>query len=161
MTGRKSPTGLLGWKWGDDAAECARQAGLVCTRWDPWVDPAFETSIDLDHPRAVLGVEGLVRLVRAGGKDLEGVQVTYRGCARDDARKRQLREGLQRELHVRSPGVDVPYETWADNSLVHFVIDPRDDTCTLTVAGPRFGKVFAAALLGGGVGGLGAAVAPR
>jgi hypothetical protein len=161
MTGRKSPTGLLGWKWGDDAAECARQAGLVCTRWDPWVDPAFETSIDLDHPRAVLGVEGLVRLVRAGGKDLEGVQVTYRGCARDDARKRQLREGLQRELHVQSPGVDVPYETWADNSLVHFVVDPRDDTCTLTVAGPRFGKAFAAALLGSGVRGLGAAVAPR
>jgi hypothetical protein len=152
---------LLGWKWGDDAAECARQVGLTCDRWDPWIDPAFETSIDLDHPRTVLGAEGLVRLVRAGGRQLEGIQVTYRACARDDARQRRLREGLRSELHVQSPDVAVPYETWADNSLVHFVADPHDDTCTLTVAGPRFGKAFAAVLLESGVGAVGAAVGPR
>jgi len=109
----------------------------------------------------VLGVEGLVRLVRAGGKQLEGVQVTYRACAGDDARKRQLREGLHRELHVKSPDVDVPYEIWSDDSLVHFAADPRDDTCTLTVAGPRFGKAFQSALLRGGLGNLGGAVGPK
>jgi hypothetical protein len=95
----------------------------------------------------VLGGEGVVRLVRYGGKQLDGVQVIYRGCAGDDARKRKLREGLGRELAVKSPDVDVPYETWNDSSLVHFVADPNDGTCTLTVAGPRFGKAFAAALM--------------
>jgi hypothetical protein len=82
-----------------------------------------------------------VRLVRVG-KQLDGVQVVYRGCARDAARKQQLREGLRRELNVKSPDVDVPYQVWDDQSLVHLATDPRDDTCTLTVAGPRFGKVF-------------------
>jgi hypothetical protein len=48
--------------------------------------------------------------------------------------------------------VDVPYETWGDSSLVHFVADPNDGTCTLTVAGPRFGKAFASALMRGGIG---------
>ncbi|HEX2688730.1 MAG TPA: hypothetical protein VHN14_19040 [Kofleriaceae bacterium] len=161
MTGQKRPTGLLGLTWGDDAAEGARRLGLVYDRWDPWIDPAFETGIDLGHPRDVLGAQGLVRLVRADGKQLEGVQVIYRACAGDDARKRQLREGLRRELHVKSPDVDVPYEVWDDDSLVHFITDPRDDTCTLTVAGPRFGNAFKAFLLRGGLGNLGAAVGPR
>lgn len=161
VTGRTAPTGILGLKWGDDAADGARRLGLVCDRWDPWIDPAFETSIDLDHPRAVLGVEGFVRLVRGSAKQLDGVQVIYRACAGDAARKQQLREGLHRELHVKSPGVDVPYEIWADHSLVHFVADPRDDTCTLTVAGPVFGKVFEAALLREGLGKLGGALGPR
>lgn len=160
MSGRKAPTGLLGLTWGDDAAEAARRLGLSCERWDPWIDAAFETSIDLDHPRAVLGVEGLVRLVR-GGKQLDGVQVIYRGCAGDDARKQQLRKGLHDELHLKSPDVDVPYEIWSDHALVHFVADPSDGTCTLTVAGPRFGKAFEAALLRGGLGKLGAAAGPR
>jgi hypothetical protein len=161
MTGPKAPTGLLGLKWGDDATAGARQLGLTIARWEPWIDPVFETGIDLDHPRAVLGAAGLVRLVRAGGKQLEGIQVIYRTCASDDTRKRQLRDGLRRELHVKSPDVDVPYEIWGDNSLVHFVADPRDDTCTLTVAGPRFGKAFEAALLRGGLGNLGGAIGPR
>lgn len=161
MTGQKSPTGLLGLKWGDDAAAGARQLGLAIARWEPWIDPAFETGIDLDHPRTVLGAEGLVRLVRAAGSQLDGVQVIYRACARDDARKRQLRQGLGRELHVKSPDVDVPYEIWADGSLVHLIADPSDDTCTLTVAGPRFGKAFEAALLRGGLGQLGGALGPR
>lgn len=160
MAKRTAPTGFLGLTWGDDAAEGARRIGLTCDRWDRWSDPAFESSIDLDHPRAVLGAEGVVRLVRVG-KELDGVQVIYRACADDDARKRQLREGLRRELHVKSPDVDVPYEIWGDDSLVHFIADPRDGTCTLTVAGPRFGKSFAAALLRGGVGNLGGAVTPR
>jgi hypothetical protein len=161
VTGQKAPTGLLGLKWGDDATAAARQLGLTIARWEPWIDPAFETALDLDHPRAVLGTEGLVRLVRAGGNQLDGVQVIYRACARDDARKRQLREGLGRDLHVKSPDVDVPYEVWADGSLVHFVGDPRDDTCTLTVAGPRFGNAFKAALLAGALGNLGGAMVPR
>jgi hypothetical protein len=161
MSRQKAPTGLLGLTWGDDAAAGAQRLGLTIARWDPWIDPAFETAIDLDHPRAVLGVEGLVRLVRAAGKQLDGVQVIYRACAGDDARKRQLRDGLRRELHVKSPDVDVPYEIWGDNSLVHLAADPRDGTCTLTVAGPRFGKAFEAALLRGGLGNLGGAIGPR
>lgn len=161
MTKQTAPIGLLGLTWGDDAAEGARRLGLTCDRWDRWSDPAFETSIDLDHPRAVLGSEGLVRLVRAGGKQLEGVQVTYRGCAGDDARNRQLREGLRQELHVKSPDVAVPYEIWGDKSLVHFAADPRDGTCTLTVAGPRFGKAFADALLRAGVRNVGDSLTPH
>ena len=161
MTAQKGPTGLLGLTWGDDATDCARRLGLTIQRWDPWIDPAFDTGIDLDHPRAVLGSEGVVRLVRVGGKQLDGVQVIYRGCASDDARKRQLRAGLGRELHLKAPDVDVPYEVWDDNSLVHFVADTRDGTCTLTVAGPRFGKSFANELLRGGLGKLGGAAGPR
>jgi hypothetical protein len=161
MTAQKGPTGLLGLKWGDDAAEGARRIGLVCDHWDAWIDPAFETSLDVNHPRAVLGAEGVVRLVRAGGNQLDGVQVIYRGCAGDSARKQKLREGLRRELNVKSPDVDVPYEVWEDHSLVHLATDPRDDTCTLTVAGPRFGKAFADALMRGGLGNLGGAAGPR
>jgi hypothetical protein len=161
VTGHKAPTGFLGLKWGDDAAEAARQLGLVCDRWDPWIDPAFETSIDFDHPLAVLGAEGLVRIVRGSGKQLDGVQVVYRACAGDDARKQRLRKGLHDELHVKTVDVDVPYQVWHDNSLVHFAADPADGTCTLTVAGPRFGKAFEAALLRGGLGNVGAAVGPK
>jgi hypothetical protein len=161
MTKHKGPTGLLGLTWGEDAAEGGRRLGLTFARWEPWVDPAYETGIDLDHVRAVLGAEGIVRLVRVGGKQLEGVQVIYRGCAGDDARKRALREGLRKELHLKSPDVDVPYEVWGDNSLVHLATDTRDDTCTLTVAGPGFGKAFEQALVRGGLGNLGGAVGPR
>jgi hypothetical protein len=161
QTAQMPPKGLLGLTWGDNAAEGGRKLGLTLDRWEPWIDPAFETAIDLDHPRAVLGAEGLVRLVRAGGKPLEGVQVIYRGCASDAARQRALRDGLRRELHVQSPDVDVPYQIWEDKSLVHLATDPRDDTCTLTVAGPRFGKAFEAVLLRGGLGSLGSAVAPH
>jgi len=157
MTKPKAPTGLLGLQWGDDAAEGARKLGLVLDHWYPWSDPAFESSLDADHPRAVLGVEGLVLLVRAG-KALEGVQVIYRGCAKNDEQRKQLREGLRRELHLSTADADVPYEIWEDKSLVHFDTDRRDGTCTLTVAGPRFGKVFAEQLLRGGLGNLGNAV---
>ena len=41
MSGQKGPTGLLGLTWGEDAADGARKAGLVCDHWDPWIDPAF------------------------------------------------------------------------------------------------------------------------
>jgi hypothetical protein len=161
--GSAAPTGFLGLKWGEDAAEGARRLGLKVDRWDPWIEPAFETSIDFDHPRPVLGVEGLVRVVRVvDGKVLDGVQVVYRGCADADAQKQQLiRNGLHDELHVKAVDIAVPYETWRDDSLVHFATDPTDGTCTLTVAGPRFGKVFAAALLRGGLGNVGAAVGPK
>ena len=161
MTAQKGPTGLLGLTWGEDAGDGARRLGLTIQRWEPWIDPAFETGIDFDHPRAVLGSEGVVRLVRVGGKQVEGVQVIYRGCAGDDARKRQLRAGLRQELQLKSPDVDVPYEVWDDNSLVHFVADARDGTCTLTVAGPRFGKAFANELVRGGLDKLGGATGPR
>lgn len=160
MTGQRAPTGLLGLTWGDDAAAAARQLGLVISRWEPWIDPAFETSIDLEHPRVALGAEGLVRLVR-GGARLDGVQVVYRACATDDARQRQLRAGLRDELHLKAPDAAVPYEVWGDHSLVHFVTDARDGTCTLTVAGPRFGSSFRAALLRGGMRDLGGALQPR
>jgi hypothetical protein len=158
----KAPTGLLGLKWGDDAADGARRLGLTFDRWDPWIDPAFETSIDFDHPRPVLGVDGLVRLVRlVDGQELEGVQVIYRGCAGDDAQKQRLHKGLHDELHVKSVNVDVPYEIWRDSSLVHFAADPSDGTCTLTVAGPRFGKAFEAVQLRGGLGNVGGSVGPK
>jgi hypothetical protein len=161
MSKRTAPTGLLGLTWGDDAADAARRLGLTFKTWDAWIDPAFETGIDLDHARAVLGAEGLVRFVRVGGKELDGIQVIYRACAGDDARKRQLREGLRQELHLKSPDVDVPYEVWSDSSLVHLGADPGDGTCTLTVAGPRFGKAFGDYLMRSGLGGVGAATNPR
>lgn len=161
MSAHKAPTGLLGLTWGENAAEGARRVGLVCDRWDPWIDPAFETSIDFDHPRSVLGSEGLVRLVRGDGKQLDGVQVIYRGCAGDDARKQRLRAALHSELHVASTSTEVPYQIWNDKSLVHFAADASDGTCTLTVAGPRFGKAFEAALLRGGLGNVGAATGPK
>lgn len=160
MTARKAPTGLLGLKWGDDAAEGARKLGLSLDRWYPWSDPGFESSMDADHTRPVLGVEGVVLLVRAG-KSLEGVQVIYRDCAKNDEQRKQLREGLRRELHVSAGDAEVPYEVWDDKSLVRLDIDERDGTCTLTVAGPRFGKVYAEELLRGGLGNVGGAMRPH
>lgn len=161
VTAKTAPSGLMGWKWGDDAAECARQAALTCERWYPWTNPAFETSMDFDHPRTVLGATGLVNLVRSDGKQLEGVQVIYRGCTSDEVHQRELRAALRQELHVSSPDVEVPYQVWEDDSLVHFETSKRDDTCTLTVAGPRFGKAFAAALLARGLSDVGAAMTPH
>ena len=162
MSSHKAPRGLLGLHWGDDAAEAARRLGLTADRWDPWIDPAFETSIDFDHPRPALGVEGLVRLVRVvADKQLEGVQVIYRGCAADAAQNQRLRKGLHDELHVKTVDVDVPDEVWRDDTVVHFAADPSDGTCTLTVAGPRFGKAFAAALLRGGLGNVGGSIGPK
>jgi hypothetical protein len=160
MSAHKAPTGLLGLKWGDDAVEGARKLGLVYDHWYLWSDPGFESSLDAAHPRSVLGVEGLVLLVRAG-KALEGIQVIYHDCAKNDVQRKQLREGLRRELHVRSADSDVPYDVWEDKSLVRLDTDQRDGTCTLTVAGPRFGKVYADEILRGGLGNLGNAMRPH
>jgi hypothetical protein len=160
VTARKSPTGFLGLKWGDDSADCARRLGLTFDRWERWIDPQFETSMDIDHPQAVLGTEGLVVLVRdASSKQLVGVQVIYRDCATDAARRRQLREGLVRELNVKTDS-EPPYVVWSDHSLVRLA-DRKDGTCALTVAGPVFGKPYADQLLHEGLGELGNAMRPH
>ena len=163
MTAQKAataPTGFLGLQWGDDAAEGARRIGLTCDRWEPWIDPAFETSMDLDHPRAVLDVQGVVGLVRDSRKQLVGVQVIYRDCATNDVLKRQLRDGLRRDLHVKSTDDALPYEVWPDHSLVRLATR-RDGVCILTVAGPDFGKPYADQLVREGVSDLGSALTPH
>lgn len=163
MTAQKTPTaptGFLGLQWGDDAADGARRIGLTCDRWEPWIDPAFETSMDLDHPRPVLGVEGVVGLVRDSRKQLVGVQVIYRDCATNDVRKRQLRDGLRQDLQIKSTDDGLPYEVWPDRSLVRLATR-RDGVCILTVAGPDFGKPYADQLVREGVGDVGTALAPH
>jgi hypothetical protein len=116
--------------------------------------------MDIDHPRAVLGTDGLVVLVRdASSKQLVGVQVIYRDCASDAVRRRQLREGLERELNVKTDS-EPPYMVWPDHSLVRLA-GRRDATCALTVAGPVLGKRYAEQLLHEGLGELGNAMRPH
>ena len=107
-----------------------------------------------------MGEEGYVVLVRQGGR-IEGIQVVYYRCTTAESRKRRLHEALGRELRLKEPHVETPYEIFRDDSLVHFALDPHDDTCTLTIAGPRFGKVFKASQIRSGLRGLGGAMRPR
>ena len=160
MTAHKGPTGFLGTKWGDDPAECATKLNLTIDRWNPWVDPAFETGIDPDHPRMLLGANGVITLVRGPDKQLVGMQVIYRDCAKDDAQKRALVDAIRRELHVKVSNADLPYEVWPDHSLVHLAAR-RDGTCMLTVAGPVFGKPYADQALREGLGDVGGAMTPH
>lgn len=157
MTARKGPTGFLGLTWGDDPVECARRLGLTLNTWNPWVDPKFETSMDLTA-RPVLGADGSVALVRAD-KRLVGVQVYYDDCARNEARKQLLRDNVRREFHL-DVGDGLPYEKWSDGSLVHLVTR-RDGACILTVAGPALGKPYADHELQQGLGDLGTKLTPH
>lgn len=154
--GASAPT-VLGLRWTEDAAGAARRLRLR-TAWSPWSDPEFETSQDAERPLEVLGERGVVRLVRAG-RGLEGVQVSYTDCAA--SRRARLVRALARDLGLESAQSDVPYEVWGDDSLVHFETDAQDGTCTLTVAGPRFGRAFQRSLLRSGLEGLSGALRPH
>lgn len=160
MANRKGPTGFLGAAWGDDATEAAHKLSLTIERWNPGLDPRFESGADLDHPRPVLGVDGVITLVRGPDKQLVAMQIIYRDCAADDARKRDLVAALKRELDVKVDGGALPYQVWPDQSVVHLVAR-RDGTCLLTVAGAVFGKPYVEQVLRDGLGDVGASMTPH
>jgi len=152
----RAPHGFLGLTWGEDAGDGARRLGLVLDRWYASSSPTFETAMDV-HPRAVLGVEGRVALVRDADRRLAGVRVDYDDCPREV--RTRLAANTRREFHLGEDGA-MPYVKWSDGSVVHLEAR-REGTCTLTVAGPAFGEAFAAALLRRGLGNLGTAMTPQ
>ena len=147
------PSGLLGLKWGDDAVAAAARLGIRCEPWDPWEGGSgFEACADRDRPVTAFGAPANARLVRLAG-NLDGVQLLFGACA---ARRKRLRDAVVAAFDLDSHSDD-PYQTWDDGSLVRLAHDGRDDTCTLTVAGPRFGKAYQSWLLAQGLGSLGGA----
>lgn len=152
-------SGWLGVKWGDDAATAGSHLGMKCDRWDPWQSGfPFEACIDFDHPVSALGATALPRLIRKGNQ-LEGLQLVYRNCGGDVALP--LRDKVMHEFKLKSSGGKTPYQIFKDGSLVHFASDGTDNTCTLTLASPTFGKAFEQAQLKAGVGALSGHIPPQ
>jgi hypothetical protein len=139
---------LVGARWGDASTAVAARLGLSCETWAPWRGSSeLETcSGDRRTPIHALGGTADVTLIRLGGR-LEGVVLSFPECS---AQREALTVAVRRELGAAAGDGGDPYEIKLDDSLFHF---DRSD-CTLTLAAPRFGKKFAAALLGEGLAGL-------
>jgi hypothetical protein len=146
-----SPQGFLGVRFGDDAVAAAARLGLVCPSWSPWEgDPDVQACFDAQHPIATLGRSALVRLFQVDGR-VVGLSLRFRHAGAD---RDALRAAVRKEWKLAGAAGEDPYHVWEDGSVVHLGYDDSDDTCTLTVAGARMGKPFAAYLLRGGMGGL-------
>jgi hypothetical protein len=144
------PRGILGTKWGDDADQAARALGVRGDGWTPWEGGGgFEARVDYDRRVELFGREASLRLFRVGA-ELVGAEARFRECS---AGKDALREAIRKEFHVSVTSGD-PYEVWLNNSLVHFSYNRGDDTCTLTLAGPKLGARFEAYQLARGLGEL-------
>lgn len=118
----------------------------------------FDACIDFDHPVKILGAQALARIIRSGNA-LEAIQLVFKSCS--DEVWQRLRDAVVHELHLSSSGSGSVYQTWKDGSLVHFASESSESTCTLTVAGPRFGRVFEQAQLRSGLGALPGSLRPR
>jgi hypothetical protein len=142
-----TPT-LVGARWGDDPSAVAARLGLPCTAWHRWREGReLETcSGDARTPLKALGGTADVGLVRLG-HSLEGVTLSFADCS---TQREALAAAVQKALGTGSgDGLD-PYEIKLDGSLFHF----DRSTCSLTLAGPRFGKDFSSDLLSTGLQGL-------
>lgn len=152
------PKGALGLSWGEEAASAAARLGLSCEGWEAWEGGGgVESCADYGHDAEAFGARGRVRLFRHGAA-LEGVELTFRGCGGDWAR---LRDAVRSAFDLDTESETDVYATWASGEAVRLTRDERDDTCTLTVAGPRFGKAYAAYVLGGGLRGLASGLTPH
>jgi hypothetical protein len=152
-------TGWLGLKWGDDVASAGKRLSMKCDRWDPWMaGQPFDECIDFDHPVTALGAQALPILIRKSNK-LEGLQLLYRNCGGDVAMS--LRDKVVHEFKLEVSARDTAYQIFKDGSLVHLGSNKVDNTCTLTLTSPTFGKAFADALLKSGLGGLVGSFPPK
>jgi hypothetical protein len=154
-----SPKGILDVEWGDDAAAVASRLGIGCGGgWQPWPSGGqaeFEACQDLEHAVSFLGRPAYVRLFRRGSV-LEGVALRFERCGPErQALERKIRE----TFHI--DGEEGLYHVWGDGAVVHLAADRSDDTCTLTVTGPRLGKAFSKHLLATGLREMGRGLGPH
>jgi hypothetical protein len=152
-----APRGILGLVWGEDAIQAAVRLGLHCEHWEPWEGgQGFEACFDTERRVAIFGAEALGRLFRREGR-LEGISLRFPGCG---SHRDALREAVRREFKLKSDSPGEPYHVWWNHALVHLGYDSTDDTCTLTLAGPRLGKVFEGYLMAQGLGDLSRGLRP-
>lgn len=138
-----APKGYLGLIWGEDAADAARRLGLQCAAWEAWEGGrGYEACFDIDHPHDVFGHKAYVRLFRSEDR-IEGLTLRFSRCG---AKKKELASKARRAFRLRGPD-GMPYTVFKKGEVVHLSHDPGDDTCELTIAGPRFGRAFADYLL--------------
>lgn len=138
------PKHIFNIPWGGDADLALAACGLTGDDWRAWEgDGAFVTFTSQPDAVQAFGGDAGVRLVAAGGL-LEGVQFTFRDCT---SRWSALRAAVIAEYGLEESSSDDLYEQWGTGELVRLTNDRRDDTCHLTVAGPRFGVAYANYLL--------------
>src|SRR5262249_25401572 len=131
--------GLLGVKWGDDAAAAGGRIGVTCKEWQAWVGgQGIETCFDFDHPVEAFGGAAFVQILRRGTA-VVGVELNYSRCEADNWER--LRAAIAKELGVSSADATI-YQVYGDRSVLHVARDRRGDTCTVTAAGPDFGPTF-------------------
>ena len=151
-----APQGYLGVKWGDETAASVARLKATCDSWLAWEGGGgFTACFDIDHTVEALGAPAFVRLFQKDGK-IAALSLRFRGCG---ARRAELTAAVRKEFRLEAGDGD-PYQVFADQSLVHLSHDGGDDSCTLTVSGPEFGKAFAAYLLQGGLRGMARGLRP-
>ena len=154
-----SPQGLLGVRWGDSPSVAIAKLGVSCPAtgaWEAWEGGGGVTAcFDVDHPVTAFGGSAYVRLFRMDDR-IEGMSLRFMGCG---VRRDSLREAVRAEFKMPAGDGD-PYQVWPDHALVHLRYDGGDDSCTLVLAGPRFGKPYAAFVLARGLGDLSKGLRP-
>jgi hypothetical protein len=152
-----SPAGFLGVNWGDDADSAAARLGLHCAAWAAWEgEHGYEACFDTNHPVAAFGRTAFVRLFRQQQR-LEGLSLRFMHCG---ATRAELAAAVRQEFALPESD-ELPYHVFADGAAVHLAYDSSDDSCTLTSAGPRFGRAFAAYQLERGFKGLAHGLRPH
>jgi hypothetical protein len=147
----------LGVKWGDEATGAAARLRVRCDEWEAWEGGrGYEACFDTDHPVAAFGRKALIRLFRKQNQ-LEGLSLRFLHCG---ATRAELAAAVRQEFALAEAD-GLPYNIFADGAAVHLAYDGGDDTCTLTIAGPRFGQAFAADQLERGFKGLAHGLRPH
>jgi hypothetical protein len=141
------PKGVLGLRWGEPAAEAAAKIGVACETWEPWAGgQGFEVCRSAGPPIPAFGAPAEVELIRKDGR-LEGVELWFRDPGTP------VQQAIVREFDLEDPGGEEPYQTWSSGEAVRYTREGPGGS-RLVVAGPSFGKVFAAYLLSRGMGKL-------
>src|SRR5262249_15795360 len=131
--------------------------GLSCQEWRVWEGKrGYETCFDIDHPVDAFGRKAYVRLFRSQNL-LEGVSLRFMHCG---VTRNELAEAVRRTFNLEATDGTL-YHVLNNGEVVHLSYDNSDDSCNLTVAGPRFGKAFADYLLETGLRDLAGGLAPR
>ncbi|HXG93609.1 MAG TPA: hypothetical protein VNN73_14785 [Blastocatellia bacterium] len=152
------PGGILGVKWGDDAMQAASKLGAKCDKWQEWEGKeGFEVCSNIDDWIEAYNEKALVRLVRKGAR-IEGVELRFQDCA---AKWSALREAACKDFGLEPDKESGPYEVWSSVEAVRFAQDKKDDTCTLMVAGPQFGKAYGRYVIHSGLRNLISGMRPR
>jgi hypothetical protein len=150
--------GLLGVNWGDDAAVVVGRIGVTCKEWLAWVGgEGIEVCSDIDHPVQAFGEAAFVQIFRRAAP-VVGLQLQYAQCEADKWQRLQI--AIAKELGASTAGTTI-YTVYGDGSVAYAARDRRDDTCTVTAAGPDFGPAFQAYQLMLGLGELADSLRPH